>query len=280
MALVLVLSVGVDYAVFCAETSGDRKPVTMLAVTMAACTALMSFGLLALSRVLAVHNFGATMMIGILLSFLFAPLACWANKERPGLSIRHIVSIAFVLILCACAGPTAETASDKVVIAPDLTLTLPDPDTLGRSMEATQLVTAHYDHQDFAFEAHISATPELFLLVGLDLVGRKIFTVQWTKDGVVYEKAPWVPSQLRPENILGDIMLLYWPDAVVRQALAASSGKLTVSANSRTITHGGKKVWDATYHPTVKNDPWSGPLHYRNLVWGYEFDVQSTETNP
>ncbi len=75
MALVLVLSVGVDYAVFCAETSDDRKRVTMLAVAMAACTALMSFGLLALSRVLAVHAFGATMAVGILLAFLFAPLA-------------------------------------------------------------------------------------------------------------------------------------------------------------------------------------------------------------
>jgi len=75
MALVLVLSVGVDYAVFCAETSGSRKPVTMLAVAMAACTALMSFGLLALSDVLAVRHFGSTMLVGILLAFLLAPLA-------------------------------------------------------------------------------------------------------------------------------------------------------------------------------------------------------------
>ncbi|HXP98089.1 MAG TPA: hypothetical protein VN809_15345 [Telmatospirillum sp.] len=75
MALVLVLSVGVDYAVFCAETSGERRPVTMVAIAMAACTALMSFGLLALSHVAAVHAFGSTMSIGILLAFLLAPMA-------------------------------------------------------------------------------------------------------------------------------------------------------------------------------------------------------------
>jgi predicted LPLAT superfamily acyltransferase len=75
MALVLVLSVGVDYAVFCAETSGERRPVTMLAIAMAACTALMSFGLLALSNVAAVHAFGSTMSLGILLAFLLAPMA-------------------------------------------------------------------------------------------------------------------------------------------------------------------------------------------------------------
>ncbi len=82
MALVLVLSVGIDYAVFCAETDADRKAVTMLAVGLAACTALMSFGLLALSGVAAVHAFGATMLVGILLAFLLAPLG------RPGQRAR------------------------------------------------------------------------------------------------------------------------------------------------------------------------------------------------
>ena len=80
MALVLVLSIGIDYAVFCAESSADRKPVTMLAVALAACTTLMSFGMLALSGVAAVQAFGATLFIGILLAFLLAPLGRSARE--------------------------------------------------------------------------------------------------------------------------------------------------------------------------------------------------------
>jgi predicted exporter len=80
MALVLVLSIGVDYSIFLAETSSQRQRVTMLAVVMAAATTLLSFGLLALSSVQAVHAFGTTMLIGILLAFLFSPLA---------LAVRH-----------------------------------------------------------------------------------------------------------------------------------------------------------------------------------------------
>ncbi|MGD0144008.1 MAG: hypothetical protein ABSC92_12680 [Rhizomicrobium sp.] len=75
MALVLVLSIGVDYSVFCRETSGARKPVTMLAIALAALSTILSFGMLAFSRVFAVHAFGATMRIGIALAFLFAPIA-------------------------------------------------------------------------------------------------------------------------------------------------------------------------------------------------------------
>jgi len=75
MALVLVLSIGVDYSVFCRESVGPRKPVTMLAVCLAALSTILSFGLLALSHVFAVHAFGVTMLIGIALAFLLAPAA-------------------------------------------------------------------------------------------------------------------------------------------------------------------------------------------------------------
>lgn len=75
IALLLVLSMGVDYAIFCAESEGERKPATLIGVVMSGITAMLSFGLLAFSEMLAVHNFGLTMLIGILLSLLFAPLA-------------------------------------------------------------------------------------------------------------------------------------------------------------------------------------------------------------
>jgi predicted exporter len=281
MALVLVLSIGVDYAVFCAETTEERKSVTILAVTMAACTALLSFGLLALSKVAAVHNFGATMTLGILLSFLFAPMARLASRERIGLSFRNIISVALVFILCSCDTPSVEENKPGVVqIAPDLTLSMPTPADLGRSVEVAQLVTAHYGNKTFAFEAHISATPEHFLLVGLDLMGRKLMTIDWTKDKIFYETASWVPSQLRSENVLADIVLLYWPDTVVQKSLAMSGGKLIVKSGVRTVTSKGKNVWQANYQSKSKNDPWSGQLNYRNLAWGYNFNVQSAEQAP
>lgn len=84
MALVLVLSIGVDYSVFCRETSGARKPVTMLAIALAASSTMLSFGMLAFSRVFAVHAFGATMLIGIVLAFLFAPAAGDGNSGKRG----------------------------------------------------------------------------------------------------------------------------------------------------------------------------------------------------
>ncbi|HEY1383614.1 MAG TPA: hypothetical protein VGF43_08350 [Dongiaceae bacterium] len=85
MALVLVLSIGVDFAIFCAEAPQARRPSTSLAVVLVTMTTLLSFGLLAFSRVFAVHAFGLTLLLGVLIAFLLAPVAL---KVRPIRSLK------------------------------------------------------------------------------------------------------------------------------------------------------------------------------------------------
>lgn len=80
MALILVQSIGVDYAVFCAESGRSRRAVTMLGVWLSALSTLLSFGVLAFSQVAAVHAFGLTMLVGILFAFVLAPIAGRAHR--------------------------------------------------------------------------------------------------------------------------------------------------------------------------------------------------------
>jgi len=82
MALILVQSIGVDYAVFCAECAADKRPITMLGIWLSALSTILSFGLLAFSQVTAVHAFGLTMLVGIVFAFLLAPLAGGAKVKR------------------------------------------------------------------------------------------------------------------------------------------------------------------------------------------------------
>ena len=75
MGLVLILAIAVDYAIFFAETAGQKVPVTMFGVTLAAATAQLSFGLLIVSSVPAMRHIGVTMCIGIATAFLLSPVA-------------------------------------------------------------------------------------------------------------------------------------------------------------------------------------------------------------
>ncbi|HEV2676109.1 MAG TPA: DUF3261 domain-containing protein [Aliidongia sp.] len=189
---------------------------------------------------------------------------------------RALVSLLLALLLSACAGPGPSLTS--VRIAPDLDLVLPRPGDLGRSLDATQLVSARYGDQAMVFEGHVSVTPERLLLVVVDPLGRRALSVTWTDAGVTYDAAPWLPATVRPENMLADIVVLYWPEAVVRRSLVG--GSLTATPGTRSVQVAGHEVIHADYQPAAPGETWAGRAHYVNLPWGYALDIQSVLSAP
>ena len=82
VALILILGLGRDYSVFLREGGAQRRSPA-LAVTLSAITMLASFGLLAISRIPALHAFGLATLIGILASYLSAPLSLPPTPRNP-----------------------------------------------------------------------------------------------------------------------------------------------------------------------------------------------------
>jgi predicted exporter len=71
LALLLLLGIGVDYGIFLLEHDGDGS--AWLAVVLGAASTWLAFGLLALSTTPALHAFGLTLLIGILLVWGASP---------------------------------------------------------------------------------------------------------------------------------------------------------------------------------------------------------------
>jgi hypothetical protein len=175
-----------------------------------------------------------------------------------------------LLLLAACA---ARPPSDTVQVAPGVELRLTQVGELGRSVSATQLVTARRGDQAFSFEGHLSAEPGRLLLVGLDPMGRRAMTVEWTAGGIRSEAAPFLPDAVRPENVLADIVMIYWPDEAVRRALSG------VAVESRGATRRIGDFASVQYQPS-REGAWSGQLVFRNDAYGYQLEVQSSEAAP
>ncbi|PWC35983.1 DUF3261 domain-containing protein [Azospirillum sp. TSO35-2] len=186
--------------------------------------------------------------------------------------------IALALTLGGCVAAPAPDPREPL-LAPDQRITLPRPGDLGRRVEAVQLITGRHGDQTFVFEGHLSVTPERLMLVGLDTLGRRAMTLTWTDAGVEVETAPWLPASVRPGSMLADLVVLYWPEAVVRRALAAAGGDLTEEPHARTVRLDGKELLHAD-HSWTTGGPWTGTMHYVNRAWGYEIDVQSQEAAP
>ncbi|MDK9760173.1 hypothetical protein KIV40_34025, partial [Vibrio sp. D173a] len=80
LGLILILGIGIDYTLFFAE---QKKSLgTLLAISLSGITTLLSFGLLSLSQTHAIHSFGITVLTGIFIAWLLAPMAI-ESEESP-----------------------------------------------------------------------------------------------------------------------------------------------------------------------------------------------------
>jgi Protein of unknown function (DUF3261) len=179
-------------------------------------------------------------------------------------------------LFSACSAPPPEPAA---YIAPELRFALPSPRELGHSVSAVQLVTARYRGDVQMFEAHLSVSPERMTLIGLDPFGRRALTVTLTDGGITVDKASWFPQALRPENILADVAIVYWPEDAVRRGLARTDAVLRSDAGGRSIIADGHEVVRVDYGPR-QQDAWAGAAHYRNDAFGYELDLRSAVDGP
>jgi hypothetical protein len=189
--------------------------------------------------------------------------------------VRFVTAVLILVLTAGCVARTGQLPDNAVLVAPKTAVVMPSPAALDRSVEAVQLISAHYGGQTYVFESRISVTPERLRLVSVDSLGREAMKIVWTSGGIYYEAAPWVPEQLRPENVLADIIILYWPEATVQSALIG--GSLRLADGHRTVVADGRDVIRADFKPQQSGDPWSGTLHYENLAWGYALDIQSKE---
>ncbi|CAB3644847.1 MMPL family transporter [Paraburkholderia rhynchosiae] len=85
LALMLVLGVGANYAVFlregCLRADADLGAV-WTGVLLSAATTLLSFGMLGMSAMPALKSFGATLALGIAVSVLLAPIGMPSKSRR------------------------------------------------------------------------------------------------------------------------------------------------------------------------------------------------------
>jgi predicted exporter len=85
LALMLVLGVGANYAVFLREGTlrADADPgAVWTGVLLSSATTLLSFGMLGMSSMPALRSFGATLSLGIMVSVLLAPIGI-PSKQQP-----------------------------------------------------------------------------------------------------------------------------------------------------------------------------------------------------
>ncbi|MEO0036513.1 MAG: hypothetical protein RLZZ501_2536 [Pseudomonadota bacterium] len=179
------------------------------------------------------------------------------------------VLLALLLSACAEAPPPPVVAT----VAPGVTLALAAAGR-GEPVEVVQLVAADHGDDTFLLEARLSAGPGRLLLVGTDPMGRRAMRLDWHDGRLEIERAPWVPEDLPPANVLADLMLLFWPAELVRDALAGA--ELIEDGDTRLLRRDGQDLVVVRRGP----DPWEGEASLDHRLWHYHLSVQSHRVAP
>jgi hypothetical protein len=193
----------------------------------------------------------------------------------------RILYLPILLALCGCVAtaPNASipAADDQAILAPHLTCVLPPPGAAGGNVNVAQSIVAHFRGQTFSFEAQIQATSTEFDLVALDNLGRRAMSVRWQGGRMDVTRAPWLPVDVRPADILADVAIVYWPTDAVAPALAVCGAALKDTASGREVVDRNRRVIAVTYEA---GEGWNRTAHLKNSAFGFTIDIQSAEIAP
>jgi hypothetical protein len=145
-------------------------------------------------------------------------------------------------------------------------------------VDVTQKVHATWQNgQSADFEARLSLAPGHVRMVMLDPMGRRAMQINWSRTELDFQRADWMPAAFDPARMLADIMMVYWPTEILRDALP-SNMVLVSNPDNRQIAVINEDD-DNTPYTTISypaNDRWQGDASLSNIRDGYALHIRSS----
>ena len=133
--------------------------------------------------------------------------------------IKRLIIICAFFSLAACAQVPSFAPSKLVQLAPDVAFELPEWKLPSRPIEAMQLLKVRYGEKTFSLQVRLSLTEDELSLLALDSVGRRAFNLHWSETGIQSGRADWLPTTLKAENVLSDIIMAFWPEQILERGI-------------------------------------------------------------
>jgi len=196
---------------------------------------------------------------------------------------RRLIALLGILLLSGCA---LFDAPRSTPLPGGAQWQLLSPDQLGRSISVTQRVTGNFNGQSVALLFYLEVTPDRLALVGTTPDGSELFSLEKTASALNVHATPLLPKQLRPEMVLADLQMAFWPAAAIEKNLRDTDLQLREQNEAvgmrRTITQqstqqNGEPVITIDYDSA---DRWRGSVRFEQHVWHYSYVVETLQSSP
>lgn len=191
---------------------------------------------------------------------------------------RQLALAAMAVSLLGCGVSGDELDSPDSAVLPPALLVLPMPPGYPGELAAVQQIRASHETESYDFEAYLQVgSADVAIVLALPF-GPRLATIDWSANGIETRRDPDLPitglplaDLLRPENVLGDIVLAFWPEAVVRVSLAPAV-TLAVEPDARKLSYRSRPAATVRYDGS---DPWGGDTVVVNHLLGYRLAISS-----
>jgi hypothetical protein len=136
-----------------------------------------------------------------------------------------------------------------------------------------QIVRAAFGQQEATMQCAVDVAPQRMQVVALNALGLRLFSVTVENDKTAVERAPGIPEQVQPEQILRDIQFCYWPLAALQAGYKGTAWEVTEPfAGTRRLKRDGRLIAEVHYSKPG-TDPWRSRLWLSNYQYGYSLAV-------
>ena len=180
------------------------------------------------------------------------------------------VAFAFCLPGCLTVHDSQQgSQAARVYLTDRKTVAVLPPSALGRAFESYQQIEGSFRGETYFFDAYVHADKERLVIVAFNSLGTKVFELEHERNGVRFSTSLQADG-MKPEYILEDFQLCFFPADVVKKNLEAADLSLTVSREGegeiRTVSDRGRPIIE------IRSD--GGEIRYRNLLRGYQYIVK------
>lgn len=154
--------------------------------------------------------------------------------------------------LAACsAAPVSHDPPGTATIARGTTLVLPMPPGFPEQRRFDHIVSATFGKREMLFESFADMAPDKVTVTLTAPDGPRLATIAWTRDGIKGDRATSIPGQLRDENLLADMMLVFWPARAIETAMRPAGSVVDHPDGSRTISVNGRTIVEVRHVATT-----------------------------
>ena len=161
----------------------------------------------------------------------------------------------------------------RINIATDVYLELPSASELDESFDATQVISAVYENDNYSFEAHIEARPGQITIVGIGALGGALFSIAYDGKELVASGAKEAQT-VNAEYVLADVLLTHWDVGWLNDRLIGASMTVSAPGTDRFIRRGDDTIIHISFESP---DPWGGTAKLEHAERQYALQITTAQ---